>query len=66
VKLQIRFLDEGVGRRFYVLTDEAGNMLPGQMNVKINHGVSRLGVVTVEFGIDDKDVSLTREAAVKR
>ena len=57
MKLKIGARVMGDGRHHIVLLDEAGEPLPRQIRTEISDAITRLGTITVEFGIDGKNVS---------
>jgi len=58
MKLQLRTIPySGLGRA-YVLCDEFGEQLPGQRAVKLEQRVQEMSVVTVEFMIDGRDITV--------
>lgn len=62
MKLQLRYW-QGPIRPYYVVTNEAGEMLPCQQDVTIEQSISGRTHVVVRFVVDEDHFCLTSEPA---
>ncbi len=51
-KVFLKLIDGFTGEKVPVLCNKSGDVLDGQVNVKINAGVDRLQTATVEFFVE--------------
>lgn len=63
MKLQLRYFENSI-RPCYVVTDDAGEMLPGQQEVTIEQRVGQRTCVIVRFVLDEEDFRLTDQRVV--